>query len=121
MQRLFSTFAGGWPGAGLLVQRMLLAILLVRACVIALEGASFSMVIIPYIIGACAAVLLLVGLWTPIIGALVVIIELWVAITHVHNPGLPIILATLSGTVAMIGPGAWSIDARIFGRKHVRT
>jgi putative oxidoreductase len=27
-------------------------------------------------------------------------------------------LATLGATLAMIGPGAWSIDAHLFGRKH---
>jgi len=32
--------------------------------------------------------------------------------------GFPIVLATLGATVAMIGPGAWSIDAHLFGRKH---
>jgi hypothetical protein len=32
---------------------------------------------------------------------------------------IPIILATLSATLAMIGPGAWSIDAWLYGRKHI--
>lgn len=100
---------------------MLVATLLIRACVIALAGVSFSLATIPYIIGAFAAVLLLIGLWTPIVGALIVIVELEIAITQIHNPGLAIIVATLSATIAMIGPGAWSIDARLFGRKHVRT
>ena len=27
--------------------------------------------------------------------------------------------ATVAAAVAMIGPGAWSIDARRFGRKHI--
>jgi putative oxidoreductase len=27
-------------------------------------------------------------------------------------------VATLGATLAMIGPGAWSIDAQLFGRKH---
>jgi hypothetical protein len=30
-------------------------------------------------------------------------------------------LSFLGGTAAMIGPGAWSIDARLFGRKHIET
>ncbi len=28
-------------------------------------------------------------------------------------------LAAFGGTLAMIGPGAWSIDARLFGRKRI--
>jgi putative oxidoreductase len=76
---------------------------------------------IPQIIGACLAILLLVGLWTPVVGSLIAVIELWVALTHGSDPWIPIILATFGGTAAMIGPGAWSIDARLFGRKHIET
>jgi putative oxidoreductase len=63
--------------------------------------------------------LLLVGLWTPIIGGFIAAIELWIALVNGSDPWIAIILATLGGTVAMIGPGAWSIDARLFGRKHI--
>jgi putative oxidoreductase len=44
---------------------------------------------------------------------------LWMAMTHIGDPWIQIVMASLGGTVAMIGPGALSIDARIFGRKHV--
>jgi hypothetical protein len=54
------------------------------------------------------------------VGTLIALIELWAA-ANVSNPWIPIVLATLGGTVAMIGPGAWSIDARLFGRKHIET
>jgi putative oxidoreductase len=121
LQRLFSSFAGGWAGAGVLLQRILTAILLARSCIIGLAGAPFSLTMIPHLIGGCAAILLLIGLWTPIVGVLIVIIELWVVLNHISDPGMPILLATLSGTAAMIGPGAWSIDARLFGRKHIKT
>jgi putative oxidoreductase len=121
LQRLFSTFARGWPGVGLLLQRALTAILLVRSCVIALAAGPLSPTMIPHIIGGCAAILFLIGLWTPIVGALIVIIELWAALTHISDPWMPIVLATLGGTAAMVGPGAWSIDARLFGRRHIKT
>jgi putative oxidoreductase len=70
-------------------------------------------------VAAGAGVLLLVGLWTPVGGALVAIAELWIACSRAGDPWIPIILATLGATLAMIGPGAWSIDARLFGRKHI--
>ena len=120
MQRLFSNFASGWPGVGLLLQRMLTAILLIRFGLMELSGTSNSSAMITQIIAAFAGVLLLIGLWTPIVGTLIVVIELWVAV-NVGNPWIPIVLATFGATVAMIGPGAWSIDARIFGRKHIET
>lgn len=121
MQRLFSTFAEGWPGAGLLLQRILTAILLVRFGVIGLAGMPVSPASVPQIIAGAAGILLLIGLWTPIVGTLIAILELWIAVMNPGDPWIPIVLATLSGTVAMIGPGAWSIDARLFGRKHIRT
>jgi putative oxidoreductase len=121
LQRLFSTFASGWPGVGLLLQRILTAILLVRFGIIELMGTSLSLSMTPQIIASCAGMLLLVGLWTPIMGTVIGVIELWIAVNHINDPWIPIILATLGGTAAMIGPGAWSVDARLFGRKHIET
>lgn len=80
-----------------------------------------SQSMIPQIVGACAGILLFIGLWTPAVGTLIAIVELWIALTCIGDPSIPIMLATLGGSAAMIGPGAWSIDARLFGRKHIET
>ena len=119
MRSLFSTFPTGWPGVGLLLQRMLTATLLLRFGVMDLTGKAFSAAMMPQVIGVFAGVFLLVGLCTPVIGGLVAAIELWIALTQVGDPRIPILLACLGGTAAMIGPGVWSIDARLFGRKHI--
>jgi putative oxidoreductase len=119
LQRLYSTFADRWPGIGVLLQRVLVAIMLVRFCVIRLTDSPFSISMIPHIIGACAAMLFLVGLWTPFVGTLIAVIELWIAVTHVSDPWISIMLATISATSAMLGPGAFSIDAVLFGRRHL--
>ena len=111
----------GWPGVGLLLQRIVMAIFLVRFGIIQLMEASSSSSMIPQVIGACAGLLLLVGLWTPVVGASIAVLELWVAVTHANDPWIPILLATFGAATAMIGPGAWSIDARLFGRKHIET
>ena len=121
LQRLFSTFANGWPGVGLLLQRVLTTILLVRFGIIELADKSFSPTMIPQLIAACAGILLLVGLWTPAAGTLIAAVELWIAFANGSDPWIPIALAALGATIAMIGPGAWSIDARLFGRKHLTT
>jgi putative oxidoreductase len=121
LQRLFSTFANGWPGAGLLLQRVLTTILLVRFGIIELADKSYSPTMIPQLIAACAGILLLVGLWTPVAGSLIAGVELWIAFVNGSDPSIPIALAALGATIAMIGPGAWSIDARLFGRKHLTT
>ena len=119
MQRLFSTFANGWPGAGLLLQRVLAGSMLVRLGIICLTATSVSVSMIPQVVAACAGILLLVGLWTPVVGTLIAAVELWIALSYVGDPWISIMLATLGGTAAMIGPGAWSIDAHIFGRKRI--
>ena len=93
--------------------------LLVRFGISGLIGRSFSPSTVPEMIGACAGILLLIGLWTPIVGVLIAVVELWIAVTHIGDPWIPIMLATLGGSAAMIGPGAWSIDARLFGRKRI--
>jgi uncharacterized membrane protein YphA (DoxX/SURF4 family) len=126
LQRLFSTFANGWPGVGLLLQRILAGTMLVRCGIIQLTGTSVPTLMIPQsmtpqIIGACAGIFLFIGLWTPVVGTLIAIVEMWIALTYVGDPWIPIMLATLGGTAAMIGPGAWSVDARLFGRKHLET
>jgi putative oxidoreductase len=119
LQRLFSTFADGWPGLGLLLQRLLTGAILLYCGITHLGKASQFVPITPHTIAAGAGILLLVGLWTPVGGALVTIVELWIVLLRVGDPLVPLMLAILGATLAMIGPGAWSIDARLFGRKHI--
>jgi uncharacterized membrane protein YphA (DoxX/SURF4 family) len=69
-------------------------------------------------VGATAGVLLLIGLWTPAAGAVVAIVETCIALSDPGNGWTPLVLAVLGASLAMIGPGAWSFDARIFGRKQ---
>ena len=119
LQRLFSTFADGWPGAGLLLQRLLTGTILLYCGIMHLGKASQFVPVTPYIIGTGAGILLLAGLWTPVGGALVTIVELWIVLSRFGDPLIPLMLATLGATLAMIGPGAWSVDALLFGRKHI--
>lgn len=121
MQRLFSTFANGWPGKGLLLLRLLTGATLIDCGIAALRGAQPFAATAPQIIGAGAGMLLTVGLWTPLVGTLVAIVEVWAAFSRGGDPWIPIMLATLGTALAMIGPGSWSIDARLFGRKHIET
>ena len=118
LQRLFSTFPNSWPGRGLLLQRIVTAAFLFCSGFGHLREPSPGALFFPHVIGAAAGILLLLGLWTPICGTLIAVIEVWVAYSSVRV-GIPIALATLGATLAMIGPGAWSIDARLFGRKHI--
>lgn len=117
MQRLFSTFPNSWPGGALLLQRVATATFLFSSGFSHLKEPSHLASMFPHIIGTSAGILLLLGLWTPVCGTLIAVVEAWVAYSST-GAAVPIILAILGATLAMLGPGAWSIDARLFGRKH---
>ena len=123
MQRLFSTFADGWPGAGLMLLRLLIGVALIHFGIANLREAPPLATVILQSVGVGAGVLLLVGLWTPVAGGLAAIVQVLIAFSryfsHSGDPWIPIIQAVLGAVLAMVGPGAWSIDARLFGRKHI--
>lgn len=68
---------------------------------------------------ACFAVLLLVGLWTPVAGGLMAVAELCLVLSHASDPWMDVRLGALGAALAMLGPGAWSVDAHLFGRKRI--
>jgi len=119
LQRLFTTFADGWPGFGLLIQRLLIGIALLGRGIVMINETLSGTQIAPHIAGAIMGAFILAGFWTPMAGALVAAVELWIAVAGTGDTWKSILLAVLGATLAMIGPGAWSIDARLFGRKHL--
>lgn len=87
-----------------------------------LSGAPGTPITIAHdLIETAGGILLLAGLWTPVAGVLVAVDELWIGLSlypSQHDGRWNhIFLAVLTASVAMVGPGAWSIDARLFGRK----
>jgi len=63
--------------------------------------------------------LLVVGLWTPLAGALVAIISLCNTFSQPGDPWTNLLLGTFGAALALLGPGAWSVDARLFGWKRI--
>jgi putative oxidoreductase len=119
VQRLFSTFAGGWPGGGLLAQRLLLGITQVYCFLACMNATPVCETVVPQSIGAFAGILLLAGLWTPVAGILLATMDAWTVLSLPTSGALPAVLGLLGVSLAMIGPGAWSFDAWLFGRKHI--
>jgi len=76
-------------------------------------------VTIPAILLLGAGTLLIAGLWTPIAGTSVGLTELWKMLTLPGNRPLWLMLATTGIALAMLGPGLWSIDARLYGWKRL--
>jgi putative oxidoreductase len=123
VQRLFSTFADGWPGVGLLVLRLLTGVTLILSAISSIREGSPPLFVTLQTIGIAAGIALLVGLFTPVAAVLAAFAETWIAIwrfsSHSGDPWMALTQAILAAVLAMIGPGAWSIDARRFGRKHI--
>jgi putative oxidoreductase len=119
LQRLFSMFPNGWPGRGLLLLRLGAGIVLAHDGVAEMLMASDWHGIIWHALPTLGGVLLLIGFFTPIAGVLVVIVELWTALSKADNLRTCIVLAVIGAALAMLGPGIWSLDARLFGRKRV--
>ena len=119
MQRLFSTFPDGWPGAGLLLLRIAAATPLLIGRRPELQGLPHSTFLAVHVVAIAAGVFLLAGMWTPVAATLQAVIETWIVFAPASETGFHLLLAALGGGLLMLGPGAWSIDARLFGRKRI--
>ena len=117
MRRLFFTFADRPPDVGLLLLRVVAATALILRCG-QLHNASLQM-ITAHIVAAGAGLLLLFGSWTFVAAAIVAIAELFIAFSHNQHPGISVLLASLAVAIALLGPGAWSVDARRFGWRRI--
>ncbi len=119
MRRLYSTFAGGWPGIGLLLMRLVIGpVVIVRAA-----PHLWTDVPLHVTLGSASAagsgLLLFAGLWTPVAGAVVALIEVSRILSVDEDPLVCVLSAAIGGGLAMLGPGRWSVDARLFGWKRI--
>ena len=76
-------------------------------------------VTIPAVLLLVAGILVIAGLWTPIAGTSIALIEIWKMITLTGDKWVWLLLGTAGAALAMLGPGLWSIDARLFGWKRI--
>jgi len=119
MRYQFSTFPGTWPGLGLLLLRLAQAVSSI------LDVGSYPWGLANGVASAtiCAqlltSALLALGLWTPIAGVILAVVESYLAISDGGIDERHAVLAVFGASLAMLGPGRWSIDARLFGRRQI--
>lgn len=117
VRRLFSSFASGWPGAGILLLRMITGTALVGPQYVSRAHSIESMVFA--VAAMIVGLFLIAGLWTPVSGCIVVILEVWRFISQPGDLWTSVLIAGMGASLALIGPGRWSLDARLFGWKRI--
>jgi uncharacterized membrane protein YphA (DoxX/SURF4 family) len=97
---------------------VIVATALIVRCVQLVNGTSLQS-ITPHVIAAGAGLFVLFGLWTSVGGAILAVIELFIAFSQHHDPWLSVLLAGIGIALALLGPGTWSVDARRSGWKRI--
>jgi len=126
---MFSTFPDGWPGAGLLLLRAAAGIGLI-AQGIAYFGNEphlglpvFCVAVLAVVVGA----LLLLGCLTRSAALVAVMLTVGCMSAWFPAPKLGLfetritsaLAVVIAAAVVCLGPGAFSVDARLFGRREV--
>ena len=127
MQRLFSTFPGGMPGVALLLLRVVLGGMSLAVCARSLaasDGGGWRAVISGVLAGASGSALL-AGLLTPfaaVVGVIAIAVgpHSWGSGTSLLPGNVAMMLVVAIGiALALLGPGAFSLDSRLFGRREM--
>ena len=129
LQRLFSSFPEGWPGTGLIFLRLTIALNTINSGAGALIGSS-SHPISVWAVGLIAIAVgasLFIGFLTPVAssaaagGYLLTGVSSFL-MTEGNNQISTLTafnLAAISVALVFLGPGAFSLDARLFGRREI--
>lgn len=113
-------FPHGWPGRGLLLLRIADGVLVFHQGLEQLSGLQHTPATIPLNATAViAGAMLLFGIWTPIVGTLLAALEIALLLTGTGRSEDAILASVISLSVAMLGPGVWSVDAALFGRQRL--
>jgi uncharacterized membrane protein YphA (DoxX/SURF4 family) len=120
VQRLFTTFPNSSPGFGLLLLRLSWLAVIVQSSDWSSLGVSVQIAVGVQRAQWMACGLLIVGLFTPYAAAVQACLEGWKAMCGDGPASGHVVLMIVAVSLALLGPGAWSIDARIFGRKRLK-
>lgn len=106
---------------GLLLLRALVALTLIAQTLTYLGSANlsvlgWSLAVLALVIACC----LLVGLMTPIMAIVIALSAIALAASHLFDSTQTLLnLIVLTTAIGLLGPGAFSLDARMFGRREI--
>ena len=126
---MFSAFPSGWPGLGLLLLRAEIGVtLVVQGSAYLVDWHELGWVTRAVgILSVASGVSLLIGYLTPFVGALAALISLGTTLSWFQAPAPNLLdtkvatamAASVAVAIICLGPGAFSIDARVFGRREI--
>jgi putative oxidoreductase len=119
MQRCFTTFPDHWPGLGLVIIRLTQGAAIILDAVHAFGHTDVTLGIPASIAELVCGLLLIGGLWTPVVAGATSMIEFALAAASSDGVSAHLMHGILDLAIVMLGPGAWSIDARLFGRRRI--
>lgn len=119
LHRFFSTFPEGLPGLGLLILRLTVAGT-IQFLTLSFYYDLITSTFRGWLVGVVSILFsasMFAGLLTPVISALIFICG--IAFLILSPREVVIYLVILSFVIILLGPGAYSVDARLFGWREI--
>jgi len=129
LQKLFSAFPGGWPGLGLILLRVAVASYVVLYGLILFASSDVARLLAwpASLLNILVGLAILAGFLTPLAGAISAVGALALGFSRLtamdackwSDTTTAFLIAIVSVALILLGPGAMSVDAKLFGRREI--